>query len=271
MAFPPKDLSARELFIKLTETPRPSEVIDWPRKVEDLDGNMVPVARVRIRVLTMRDHDEARLRAHLWLREERKISADDMHGPSVREVYGDAVAREVLARSIVSEEPIEGSDATGSPKYSRIFAAGKDLEKLTADELTCLFQAYQLVQEKYGPYEGNLASQAEVTAWTKRLVEGAALSPLSQASSHQLADLNMYLAQRVYTLSQILESLVPSLDESLVAALSTLDIGIGLFTTPVGKTVEETISKIPLNPLTDAELTIEKAVALVRRRSNMLD
>lgn len=273
MAMPPKDISAKDLFVKLTEAPRPSEIIDWPRKVER-DGKLEPVARVRVRVLTMRDHDEARLRAHSWLKDERKMKAEDMQGPTVREVFGDAVAREVLAKAIVHVTPIEGTEESGSPKYPRIFGEGKDLESITPDELVCLFQAYQLVQEKYGPYENNLASEAEVTAWVKRLTEGAGLSPLSQASSHQLAELNISLSRRVSSLSRILESLLPSLDESSAAALSSLDIGTGLFGSPASKTTAEIISEAtttPMSPMFDDDVTTQKAAMLARRREGKMD
>ena len=245
------------------EAPRPSEVIDWPRKVDAGDGRMVPLARVRVRVLNQRDIDEARLRAHVWLKEKRRMKAEDMHTLGVREVLADATAREVLCRAIVMENPIEGTEETGYPRYARIFTQAEQLEDLTPDELVCLFNAYQLTQEKYGPYEGNLVDETEVSAWIERLAKGAALSPLALASSPQLARLSTSLAERAYTLSRILESLLPSLDESLVAALSNLDIGTGFFTEPASTSTSTTSSD---SEALMGDVTMDKAVALARRQ-----
>jgi len=222
MPGPPNDVPASELWRRLSESPCPSEVIDFPRR----DARGKPLGQVRIQVLQMEQHDEARIRAHMALKTKR-LDTEDLKGPSIQEVYGDMVARELLAMACVTPKALNPDDIT--PKYGRIFARPEDLGRLTADEINVLFTAYTMVQHRYGPYEGSIEDDTQLTAWLRRLVEGASAYPLAQRNWHQLVELTSSLAGRAYMLSAILESLYSTLPDTLQSSLAALGIGIGYF------------------------------------------
>lgn len=225
MAGPPADIPASELWRKLSEAPRPSIVIDFPRKGPDGE----PLGKLRVQVLTLDQHDEARLRAHTWLKDKKKIPSEDVRGPSIQEVYGDAVARELLAMACLSVEPIAGTET--SPRYARIFPTAEAIgQKLSADEVNVLFTAYTMAQHRFGPYEATIDGPDELNAWIKRLTEGASAFPLAQCSWHQLVELSMSLAERAYSLSAVLESLHSTLPASLASSLASWGIGTCSFT-----------------------------------------
>ena len=141
---PPSDVTPSELFRKLQETPAPSEVVDFPRR--DLQG--ASIGRVRLMVLDMDQQTDARMHAHRKLK-ARAVEAGDMTTPIVREVLGDMVAREVLAMSCCAVDPIPGTEDRDNGQgvvYPRIFRDAADLGKLTADELTTLFTAFEMSQ-----------------------------------------------------------------------------------------------------------------------------
>ena len=212
------------------EAPRPSVVIDFPR----LDDEGIPLGKLRIQVLTMRDHDEARILAHRWLVDKRKIKRDDMNGESIREVYGDAVARELLCMACVSVDPIHGSEKTNTPKYNIVFPDADSLaRKVSADELMVLFTSYQMAQHRFGPYEGTIRTEEDLNLWLARLIEGAAALPLAQRTWHQLVELITCLAQRAWSLSVILESQFSGLPDTLKLHLETLGFGTGYFGKPL--------------------------------------
>ena len=277
MAMPPTDVEPSELFVKLTSEVRPSEVVDFPRK----NAKGEPVGKVRIQVLNMEDHDQARLDAERWLMKEKGVAKGDLNNPASQEVLGDRIAREVLAKACVSEEPIPGSEnAKNGPFYARVFGSPDDLGLLRPDELNTLFTMYKMVQRKWGPYEGNLDSEEQVTAWERKLVEGASAVPLGRLDWHQLVELSSSLAERSYTLSAILASQLSTLPDSLAARLSSWGIGttsrgvlpasatsIGLtredlgISETEGKTDPEDVEAI-LNLAGRDPITLEEAAAL---------
>ena len=227
---PPSDVEPCDLFRKLQKAPAPSEVIDFPRA--DADGK--PIGKCRIFVLSMEDHHDARLDAREWVANKLKNSGQDagsMDDNMLREVLGDATARFLLQKAVRTENPTEGSESTPEgPQHAYIFMRPEDLDKtLRAPELETLFRAYELIQHKYGPFEGNLQSPDEVTAWVKRLVEGAKGFPSVRCDWLALVDLSKALAQRVYCLSAILESQRSSLQDISMSDLASWGIGIGLY------------------------------------------
>lgn len=213
---PPEDVSAADLFRKLLETPAPSEVFDFPQwGVKE---------KIRVLVLSMDDHHAARLAGEQWLA-NRRISKEAKDGHASQEALGDRIGQEIIAMSIVSVDQIEGSEATGAPRYRRIFATADDVGKLAADVVRALFSAYVLTQHRYGPHAGNVADESEQTAWIQRLTEGASANPLSVLSYPELAELTCGLAQRAYSFSVILDSLRSTLPDTLVSALESWGIG----------------------------------------------
>jgi len=199
MTGPSTDTAPSELWQKLQENPAPSEVVDFPRK--GTDGK--PIGKVRIQVLEMPDHDWARIEARKWVKDKGLEPEDFADGAPLKQVYGDAVARHLLSRAVVDEDPIEGSEVTpGGIKYGRPFPTPEHLDILTADELNVLFSAYLVVQDKFGPYVGNIQDEAELTGWIRRLAEGA--DPLARFTWLRLVELSCLLAKRAYSLSACL-------------------------------------------------------------------
>ena len=202
MAGPSKDIPASDLFLKLTEAPRPTEVVDYPRM--DLSTGK-PVGQVRIQVLNHIEHDNARKLAHQKMKEQG-FDKDDLQGTTIQEVMGDAVARELLAMACLTVENYN-DDPNDTPIYGRMFRDASDLSKLRSDEIAVLFGKYLYTQAKYGPYEGNISSKEDVDAWVKRLVDGGSPFLVLHLPLPQLADLTFLLAERVSTLSESLASL----------------------------------------------------------------
>lgn len=223
---PPDDVEPSELFRKLCESPRPSDVIDFPRR--DINGRSL--AKIRVQVVDVDQNDEARIKAHRWAKERKHLAGEDLRGETISEVLGDRVARELLAMACVSVEPIPGSDQRKTGEvYARVFRSADDLRVLYDDELRYLWTAQRLVQRRFGPYEGNLESEEDVTAWMKRLTEGASALPLAALDSHQLAELTTSLAERAYSLSALLDCQLSALPDTLAARLKAWAIGTGSY------------------------------------------
>lgn len=237
MAGPPKDVPASELFLKLQERPRPSEVVDYP----ELDEEGKPVDRVRLQVLTTKERQLALRRALDWCKAQN-LTKEDLGAEVVQEgIYGAAVAREILAIACVSEKDHRTNTDDGKPLYARVFANGSQVDEvMTGDQLATLFSAYTLVQKKFGPFATDIESEAELNAWIKRIWEGASAVPLAWRDSAQLVDLLSLLIARVVTLSLILESQLSSLPDTLVSELRTWGIGTGYFGSPPESDTEAT-------------------------------
>jgi hypothetical protein len=154
--------------------------------------------------------------AHKRLKEKHQLKSDEMGDVTIREVAGDATARELLALACVSEAHVEGSenDELG-PRYPRLFRDAEHVSDLTAEEIVVLFNAYLLVQQKYGPFEDNIRTDEEVDLWVKRLVEGGSELPLLSTTWPQLVELASLLAARTYSVSRILASHWSSLPDTL--------------------------------------------------------
>jgi hypothetical protein len=229
MAKPPADIPPSELWLKLSE-PRPSEVLDFPRK----GANGKPIGQIRIRVLRAEDHNVARLRAQTDLREAAKrvgmkdLSREDMDSPAIREVIGDLTAHELLQMACLGVEPMPGGsdDEDSAPRYPLVFHSAEAVRKsLTADETAVLFNAYLLVQDKYGPFERNF-DEGDMDAWVTRLEEGASEFPLAHMPWPQLVRLAFCFAGRLSSLSRILESQFSSLPDTLQSSLKNYCLGI---------------------------------------------
>lgn len=222
MSGPPTDIPPAEIWRKLTERPQPSEIVDFPGY--DLNGK--PLGKVRIRVLLGDEQDRAKIAAHRYLTETRKVRNDELSGEIMRETLGDAVMRELLCMACTGAEPF-GQQAQGrAPVYPRIFQRGEDLAKTMSNaDIATLFGSYLLIQEKYGPTERSIESPEERDAWISRLVEGASRHPLVRLPLPALHDLVMSLAARAYSLSSILEFLLSSSPNTLESILTSLDSG----------------------------------------------
>ena len=222
MAFPPNEVTATELFLKLSSPVRPSEVVDFPRRDPI---TRLPVAQVRIQVLNLAEYDEARIKAHYWVIDKKRIDKSQLEGQTIKEVLGDRVAKELISMACLSVEPIKGTEETGVPRYLRHFLTADHVDVLMADELEALWMTHQMIQRKWGPYEGNIETAEQATAWMKRLVEGGSAIPLGVLGWHHLVELTTLLAERAYSLSALLGTLSSNWPSGLAANLTSWDIG----------------------------------------------
>jgi len=220
MAFPPNDVPASELFMKLSSPIRPSEVVDFPRRDP---RTRLPIAQVRIQVLNLAEYDEARIKAQYWITEKKHIDKAQLEGQTIKEVLGDRVAKELISMACLSVEPIKGTE--DAPKYFRHFMTADQVDVIMADELEALWMTHQMIQRKWGPYEGNIETAEQATAWMKRLVEGGSVLPLGVLGWHHLVELTMLFAERAYSLSGLLGTLSSNLPSGLAANLTSWDIG----------------------------------------------
>lgn len=261
MPGPPDDVPPADLFLKLQEA-RPSDVIDFPRKT----GDGKRVGTTRIQVLLSSAHDKARIQALIKLRKTQGLTKEDIEGPYGATLLGDGTARELLAMACLTENPIAGSDGE-NPRYAQVFRDAEAIgDNLTSDEVAVLFQAYLLIQAKYGPFEKTVQTEQELSEWIKRLTEGAAAFPLQQLSSVHWAELASLLAVRAYTLSAILECLLPSLPPSLVSRLETYSLGTGFFGRRAAGTSADGTETSPSRwGVPDVTLTVEDAKAVAER------
>lgn len=263
MAMPPNDVSAKDLFLKLSE-PKPGEEFDFPRKT----ASGKPVARIRIQVLSMKEHEHARIEAHRKLKAKYLLKEDDMNGVTMREVHGDAVAREVLAAACRLTDPIAGSEDTERGiQYPRAFRDAEQInDELTSNEILTLFHAYLLVQEKYAPFETSAETQEELNAWIKRLEEGGSELPLLSQSLPQLVRLTSSLAGRISLLYRALATQWESLPDTLRSTLLVSCGDISSFGRQAGdseNTGSASSDELALRP--GHGLTIEDAHELARR------
>lgn len=254
---PPKDVPASELFMKLLEMPRPNEIFDFPRK----DELGIPVGKVRMQTLTSIEHDRAREAAHKAVK-ARGYSVEELSAPTIKEVLGDAVAKELIAMACLTERNF-GSEER--PTYGRIFRNAADLDALTSDEILILWNSYQLVQYKYGPIERNL-DQEEFNAWVRRLGEGGAEFPLLRLALPQLVILAQSLGAKLCTLFRILESQREALPTSLAAQLADFSMGTGWSGTPVDSSDLDGSERSD-RPLT--ELTTELATQMAANQREL--
>lgn len=223
MPGPPEDVPASELFLKLQERPRPTEIVAFPRRTAD--GK--PVGKIRIRVLTEQEEEEARRDGQRDAREQHKLTKEELETPIGHALVSDSCARQVLRRACVAVEN-RGSEA--EPFYPFVFPDSKSIGALlSSDEVATLYSCWRLVQSKWGPSSKTIDSDEELSAWVRRLVEGAAEFPLQQLSLAQWASAASLLAGRAYTLSVILESLCPSLPPILRSRLEKYSLGTGFF------------------------------------------
>lgn len=217
---PPVDIQPSELWLKLCE-PIPSEVVDFPRK--DRKGN--PIGKVRIQVLRMEDHNKARLVATKALKIAAKeagigeLDKNELETDAVREVLGDLIAHELLCMACLTDEK-QLDDENGNPVYGRVFGKPSQIrEALTADETLVLFNAYRLVQFKYGPFEKTITEDGDIEAWISRLKEGGSEFPLLALPLPQLVGLTFALSEKISSLCHILAFHQSNLPDTLISDL----------------------------------------------------
>jgi hypothetical protein len=267
MPAPPDDISPEEHFLALTAA-RPSAIIDWPTKAAVRPKDRPP--KVRIMVLPGLEHERAGMEGRQKFKQKYNLSAEDMKDPSVEKMVADAAAREILAACCFHVKPIDGSEGDeGGPRYWRMWRDSDHVNSLSAHEIAVLFRAYQLTQEKFGPYEGGGMSKAEQDLWIKRCMEGAAGFPLLSMPLPHLLTFSSSSVERLCSLSDVLASQWSSLPPTLASALEPFLVDTSSFGKPAAGSVldgsdeSDDVEDPILNP--DEVLEVDDAVAVAQR------
>ena len=258
MPGPPEDVPPGELF-QILKRPLPSAVVPFPRRTAD--GK--PVGSVRLQIIHPDEQAFARIRGIERARSKFKLSREDQEGTIGSGVVSDCVIAEILSLVCRSAEN-HGNDE--KEFYPLVFRDADAVgQTLSSDEMAVLYNAYLLVQTKFGPFDKTIQSEDELSAWIKRLVEGAAEFPLQQLSSVHWADAASLLAQRAYTLSATLESLRSSLPSTLASRLEKYSLGTGSSGSPASSTsADGTGTSLSLRIL-DVEITTDEARDMMAR------
>lgn len=180
-----EEIKPAALWAAITEMPRPSRVVDFPRKNEAGE----PVGQVRIRVLTQEESMMCSAAAESFARKHIKElpKSDDM-ARGYGDIYSNAAAVEVLWRACRQVEDVNQA----------LFPTAKMIrDHLSADEVGVLFSSYLAVKAELGPVIGEM-SEDEVEGWIRRLVEGGSSYPLGSLSWEMRDQLQMLTAQRLY-------------------------------------------------------------------------
>ena len=182
---PEEEIKPAALWAAITEMPRPSRVVDFPRKNEAGE----PIGQVRIRVLMQEESMMCSAAAEAFARKHIKElpKSDDM-ARGYGDIYSNAAAVEVLWRACRQVDDVNQA----------LFPTSKMIrDHLSADEVGVLFSSYLAVKAELGPIIGEM-SEDEVEGWIKRLVEGGSSYPLGSLSWEMRDQLQMRTAQRLY-------------------------------------------------------------------------
>lgn len=190
MSGPPKDTGPSELWVRLQEMPRPSRVVDFPRKMPTGES----VGQVAIWVLTQEEQMAAAAEAEKLAK--RLVKDGKREDLGYEALYADAVCVEVLARACRVD---------GELKRPAFPSAGQIRELLTVDEIAALFNHYLTVQLELGPTVARMSEQ-EMNAWVERLAEGGSAFPFDLLSSDLQKILVLFMARRLVSSSTDMSS-----------------------------------------------------------------
>jgi hypothetical protein len=189
MSAPPKHIDPGELFARLAG-PRPSKVIDFPRK----DEAGKPLFQMAIVPLTEGELMACRAAAEAYARkmlddESKTKTPGDSLG--YKDLYINAVYVEYIARACRYPDELEMLVfPTGSPELRK---------RLYTDEIAVIFEACEIWQSESGPIVSRMGD-GEMEAWIALLAEGASQVPLSALSSAAKNGLLLFMASRLHAL-----------------------------------------------------------------------
>jgi len=187
MSLPSDNLTPSELFLALTKVPRPSRVVDFPRR----DANGKPLGELRIKILSQEEQMESAAEAERYTRKVLKEAPkSDEARRGYDDIYNNAAACEVLFKACR-----DANDVT-----KPLFPTIQDIRKwLTMDEVGALMAHYLTAQAELGPIVASM-SETDVDAWIVRIREAGTLFPLDLLSSEALKTLVAILVSRLATL-----------------------------------------------------------------------
>lgn len=183
MSGPPKDIHPSQLWLKLQEQPRPSKVVDFPRRGPDGE----PIGQLRIRILTQEEQMICAAAAEEVARKHLKDGKKEELG--YERLYADAVCVEVLFRAC---RDVDDPERAAFPTPALL------QKQLTTEECAKLFEHYLTVQVELGPLTVTM-SDAEIEAWIDRLVEGGSAFPFDLLSSDVQKIVLLHMAYQLRT------------------------------------------------------------------------
>jgi hypothetical protein len=188
MAGPPESVPASDLFRLLQELPRPSEVVDFPRKLPGTDDS---VGQLVMWPLSQNEQMAANAEADRFAKKILKESPKrDEASLGYDSIYANEVAVQVLYRAC--------RDVT-DPKRP-MFPSPAALRELSADEVGALFLLYCEVQVKLGPVVSRM-SEEEMEAWVVQLADGGKHVPFSLLSLDSQLRLVSFMASQIVNFS----------------------------------------------------------------------
>lgn len=183
---PPDDT---DLWTRLTAMPRPSKVVDFPRK----DPSGAPVGQVAIWVLTQEEQSAAAAAAqNITQKIVKEVPKKEDAQRGYDDVYDNVAAAEVLWRACRKPGNLL-VPAFPSPTELRA--------RLTVDEVGALLNHYYAVMADLGPVTAGMGSE-EMDALVERIAKSGERFPLDLLSPGLLRTLAFSLACRLYTLQR---------------------------------------------------------------------
>lgn len=183
---PPRDVAPADLWALITQTPRPSQRVPFPRVGPD--GR--PLGEVVIWVLHQEERSAATLAAERHVRKVLKDAYPQRGEASLGydALFEDRASVEILFRACRRAENV---NVPAFPSADEIARA------LSTDEVAVLMRSYLRVQAECGPIVADM-SQEMVDAWIDVLASGGSKHPLDSLSSGALTTLLWSMACRLY-------------------------------------------------------------------------
>jgi hypothetical protein len=181
---PPSNIDPGDLFLQITQMPRPSRLVPFPRKGPDGE----PVCQVAFWVMTQAEKMGAIAATEAWVRKQLKdaLASATEARRGYEDLYANRASLEILFRA--ARHP---QDLT-----KPFFRTQKDIaDHLTQDEVAVLFNAYLRLEHELGPIVSEL-SDTEMEAWLLTLATGGATVPLDSLSWGARTQLMSFLARR---------------------------------------------------------------------------
>lgn len=177
---PPKDAEPGELWLRLTELPRP---VSGPHPFH---ARGTEVGKLVFRVLTAEELSFVRIEAS---RSTKAALGEDAKAGNLayEEEYEQQKAYQLLQLAC---RQAEDRNFPAFPRPADVKA------QLTDDEIAVALTAYAQFRRESGPMISML-TPAEMEAWIRILQEGASRFPLARLSGEALIDLIMYLVSKL--------------------------------------------------------------------------
>jgi hypothetical protein len=181
---PPPDAKPSELWLALTQLPRPHHVVDFPRK-DPVTGKSI--GQVAIWALTQEETMVSFAAAEKFAKEKLRLEGKtDTTNLGYERVFNDECAVQTLWRACRRTENLKLA-AFPDPNQIR--------REFTVDEMAFLFDQYLRVRTELGPIAASM-SDVELEAWIDALAKAGDTFPLGWLSPEARDRLTLSLALR---------------------------------------------------------------------------